>query len=530
VTASSEDIDQILILSGAVPLGVEDGHTVSISGDMQYSKGQLSLSSATGSFDEQPLEGMLQARITPALELSGSLKVQSASLPFLVGFASGIRPGILDSGWSDTAFTTALPPGTSFDLTLEAASLELGAPIPAEKARLRLALRENVLNVDLAEAEFAAGTLKGGFVATLRDGEAEVSVSGGLQGAELQPLVWEQRGLPAASGKIDLSLDASGRGRSVAGIISTLAGGGSFSVDQGRLNAVNGEALATVMAAAEGEDQPDAEAARETFARLFDAGTLEFGRAAGSFSISGGVLTIPTVSLSGGSTAVLAEGDLDLNSLTLRSDWTVRANRTEEDNAAAAFVEVRFSGPIAEPERRIDVGPLLNLLNARFQQAQLDKIEEAERRNAEMERQRAEAERRAEEARRDLEALSAEPGVPIPGSSMSPAQDPTSQTTPFSTSPDAAATPVAPTEATPAPAAPSPTGSPLAPALVDPSAVEIGPDLPPPEDAAPIDLVPQPPARPRRTRVIPAPAPPPPPPPPQSEYRTLPNGTIVKIR
>jgi hypothetical protein len=535
VTASSDDIDQMLILAGTAPLGLEEGHAVSISGDMQYTKGQLSLSSGKGTLDEEPVEGTLQARISPALELSGSLKVPSASLPVLIGFASGIRPGILDAGWSDAALTTPLPPGTALDLTLETSSLELGAPMPAQDAKLRLTLQEGVLNLDLAGAEFAAGVLKGSFAATLRDGEAEVSLSGGLRGAELQPLVWEQRGLPAASGKIDLSLDASGRGRSVAGIISTLAGGGSFSVDKGRLNAVNGEALAAVMEGAEGEDQPDAEVARETFARLFDAGTLEFDRAAGTFSIAYGVVTIPKVSLSGGATGILAEGSLDLNNLTVASDWTVRTSGVDQDEAVAPSVDMRFSGPIAQPDRRIDVTPLLDLLNARFQQAQLDKIEEAERRNAEIaERERAEVERRATEARRDLEGLLGIPGVPAPGSSLPPAEDPIAEpsTTPSSTTTGSTIPgTVTPAEVTPPPAVADPAASNAAPAILDPSAIEIGPDLPPPESSEPIDLVPERTARPRRTRVVPVPAPAPAPPaPPPVEYRTLPNGTIVKIR
>jgi hypothetical protein len=321
----------------------------------------------------------------------------------------------------------------------------------------------------------------------------------------------------------------------VAGIISTLAGGGSFSVDKGRLNAVNGEALAAVMEGAEGEDQPDAEVARETFARLFDAGTLEFDRAAGTFSIAYGVVTIPKVSLSGGATGILAEGSLDLNNLTVASDWTVRTSGVDQDEAVAPSVDMRFSGPIAQPDRRIDVTPLLDLLNARFQQAQLDKIEEAERRNAEIaERERAEVERRATEARRDLEGLLGIPGVPAPGSSLPPAEDPIAEpsTTPSSTTTGSTIPgTVTPAEVTPPPAVADPAASNAAPAILDPSAIEIGPDLPPPESSEPIDLVPERTARPRRTRVVPVPAPAPAPPaPPPVEYRTLPNGTIVKIR
>jgi hypothetical protein len=431
--------------------------------------------------------------------LSGSVSVESASLPFLAGFVRGIEPGISEGGWSEKAFSTTLPTGTAIDLTLDAKALDLGAAIPAEQAKLHVSLADNRLNIDLTDSRFAGGSLKGGLAAILGDGDADVTLRAGLQGVELQAFVWDQAGLPAASGKLDLSFDATGRGRSMAGIVATLSGNGSFQIDDGRLNSMNGEALVSVMAAAEGEEQPGEEQARETFARLFDAGALEFGHAAGSFLIADGVLTIPIVSLAGGATTILAEGSVDLNSLTLGSDWTVRS--TGEGEGEPPSVRVKFSGPIAAPERRVDVSPLLNMLQARFTQVQLDRIQAAEQRNAEtdrriadLERQRAENARQNAADRRDLEAPASRP---------------------------APAAPAAPVQASP---------------IFDPAMIEIGPDLPPPETAAPIELVPQPQTTPRRQRRVQQATPPPavlPPPPEQSfesDYRTLPNGTIVKIR
>lgn len=492
VTATSADVDPLLLLSGIALPGVGEGHAASASGRLEYSGGNISLGLTEGSFGGQPVAGALQARIAPNLELSGELTIDSASLPFLAGFASGIQPGVAEGRWTDKALTPSLPPGTAIDLTLNAATLDLGAPIPARQAKLRLFLDGPLLNLDLDEAEFAAGTLKGALAANFHDGEAEVTLRGALQGGELQAFVWDQAGLPAASGKLDVSIDATGRGRSMAGIVSTLSGSGSLSIDEGRLNSMNGEALPAVMAAAEEEDQPDEQKARETFAQLFDAGALEFGRAVGTFSIADGVVEIPTVSMSGGTTTILAEGHLDLNSLTLGSDWVIRTSGSGDGEQPT--VQMKFSGPIVEPQRRIDVTPLLNLLQARFTQIQLDKIQDAEQRNAETERRLAEMERQQSETRR--QAAADQRDLETPAVPPRPAS----------------------------PASPTPT--------FDPAMIEIGPDLPPPETAAPIELVPQQPTT-RRTRRVTPPAVPPPPGPRESfesEYRTLPNGTIVKIR
>ena len=113
-----------------------------------------------------------------------------------------------------------------------------------------------------------------------------MSLRGGLTGGELQALVWEQAGLPVASGKLDLSFDVTGRGRSMAGVVATLAGSGSFSIDDGRLNALERDGAHGGDGGRRGREEPDETQARETFAQLFGSGALAFGRAAGSFSIS----------------------------------------------------------------------------------------------------------------------------------------------------------------------------------------------------------------------------------------------------
>src|SRR6185503_1325791 len=185
-------------------------------------------------------------------------------------------------------------------------------------------------------------------------------------------------------------------------------------------------------------------------------------------------------------------------------------------------------------ERAVNLDPLLNQMSSRFRQRQLDQIEEGEARA----RQRLEDARRLAAERRDRDAFTglsvpaptAAPPTPAPAAVMTPAPQP--------------ARPIIPAPMALSPELP-PAPPPFSPALLDPrplagtdtSAVEVGPDLPPPAAQSPAEPPPEPATR-RRARK-PAPVSPPPilvPPPPsaadtyESEYRTLPNGTIVKIR
>ena len=121
------------------------------------------------------------------------------------------------------------------------------------------------------------------------------------------------------------------------------------------------------------DKEPDETVARETFASQFGAAAFPFGQAAGSFSVADGVINVPTVSLAAGATTVMADGTLDLNSLALASDWSLRGNAPEGSEEPQPFVRVLFSGPVAEPERRVDLNPLLEVLRARYLQRQLDR-------------------------------------------------------------------------------------------------------------------------------------------------------------
>ncbi len=248
--AKSKNIDPALLLAGIAVPGVGEGHAASASGHLDYAGGTLNLTLDEGTFNGKPAGGVLAATFAPELKLSGELSLAAVSVPVLAGFAVGTVPGLEQSGWSDSPFAAALPDTIALDLTLNAASLDLGAPIAATDAKLAFQLSRGKLQLDLDSAKFAGGALKGALIATIGDGQADLTLRGGLQGATLGELIWDRSGLPVASGTLDVSFDTVGRGRSMAGVVATLAGSGSFSVTDGRINELNPEALTTVMAAA----------------------------------------------------------------------------------------------------------------------------------------------------------------------------------------------------------------------------------------------------------------------------------------
>ena len=165
-----------------------------------------SLALEEASFAGQPVGGALKATLAPSIELSGALDLEAASLPFLVSLAAGTEPDVGDAaGATRLSPPPCRPAPRSISRSTPRRSTS-ARRMPATDAKLDFSLSGGVLSSTLTKPAFAGGTLKGALRATLHEGEADMSLRGGLTGGDLQALTWEQAGLPAASGKLDCLL------------------------------------------------------------------------------------------------------------------------------------------------------------------------------------------------------------------------------------------------------------------------------------------------------------------------------------
>ena len=187
----------------------------------------------------------LQARFAPDIELSGALDlaVRVAAVPCRARRRDRARrrgrragrtrpsPPPCRRTWRSTS------PSTPRRST---SALPCRRPMRSSISRSPAAC----CNLDLVEAGFAGGTSEGRARrhAPRRRGGG-VAPRRARRAATCRRSSGKSAGLPAASGKLDLSFEATGRGRSMSGIVSTLGGSGSFSIDEGRLNALNADAL-----------------------------------------------------------------------------------------------------------------------------------------------------------------------------------------------------------------------------------------------------------------------------------------------
>ena len=398
---ASEDIDPALLLAGMTLPEIGVGHAVSAAGDVRAGPEGLELDLTRATFQGEPVRGSVTAMWRDGLQLGGELQLTRASLPGMLGFAAGIEPGYGEEGWVDEPFVYALPDRLAIDVRLTAEELAIGLPLAVRNAAFALQAGHGVIEVDMAEGDLAGGGLSGTLSARFGEQGLNVGLRASLDGANLEEVAWTDEGRAVATGRLSTTFDVTSQARSMAGLISTLAGSGSFALADASLRSVNPLAFDAVIRAADAGLPLERESVGAAFSSHLDAGRLDIGDVSGSFDVSSGVLRVPTVSVQAGTTKVLAGATLDLNNLLLKSDWSINtAPVADQVNGSEPQVGLVFEGPLRSPERRLDVMPLLGFLNIRAIEREVDRVEQLQAEIAEQERQAQELRARQEEAER----------------------------------------------------------------------------------------------------------------------------------
>lgn len=445
LSLASPDVGPILALSGNVLADVLASTPVDLSAQLAARGPRFTVDQLAGTVDGGPVSGDLALDFTPAVPaLSGHLSLRAASLAGLGELALG--PGTLEppivggSRWPEAPFGPAPLDGLDTDLALSIGRLDLGAGLVADGLTLSLRASASGIGYDGVAARLAGGTLTGNLVVK-RDLEGSAAVTGSLklEGADAGALVWRDGDRPVVTGTASLDVEGSAGGRTVAGLVASLTGGGSFTVADGRIRSMNPNAFGAVIRAADaGKDLAD-DKILEIFTATVDAGDLPFRRIDGTFTLAGGTLRAPSIRIESPAAVITGTATVDLPHHSLSSDWTLTADSIERSaGSPPPQVALLFRGDLSAPVRKIDVAAFSNFLGIRSFERETQRVlvmqadilerellsrsvlrgkEESERRRradaaAEAARQAAEAARAAAAAKAAEAARTARPPAP----------------------------------------------------------------------------------------------------------------------
>jgi large subunit ribosomal protein L24 len=348
---------------------------VSLTTRLAFAGNKVTLDDLSGNVADSPLRGKLALTLATPRTISGEIDSNSLQVGALVAAAIGMPEGGAMWNWPGDPFTRSLPAEIAGTIDLRAMRAMLTPNLSAREVRVRLRLGKGEMALDDISATVAGGDLKGrlafkdapeGLVTQAQFSLANADVTAFLPNATRPPL----------TGKLALTAELEGAGRSPQALIGSLHGSGKFTLSGGQISGLDPRVFAAVTRSVD-HGLPVETARIESLAgNALSSGQLAIRQAEGDLAISAGQIRLANAKANGAGADVSIAGALDLTIGTIDT----RLVLTGEEQAAGARPDVFLAlrGPLSAPERSVDVSALTSWLTLRAIERQSKKLEEIE--------------------------------------------------------------------------------------------------------------------------------------------------------
>ena len=408
--AESADLATLALLTGRVLPIIAGSVPASLTATIDGNAAELRLEDLSGSVAGVALRGGgavdLKADIP---RFKGNLTLDEVDLRFLTELAFGADTWTSQAGgeaiWPSGPFGAPLLGFVSADVTVAAKRMWLTDKLSLDGTTFRLDVTPNGLALDDVAGRLMSG--KAGAALQIKrsdEGEAVLSANVKVTDGDLTEIVWRDGDQPRATGRFDLAVDLNSTGRSIASMVSALAGGGTLTIKNGRIEGIDPDAFNTVTGAVDNELPLEEIPVRQAFEKRFFQGGLEFTSVETVLSVASGTVRARNMTLAADTVRALGSAALDLNNFSFESDWTIGAGTAAESVAGATpQVVLRFDGAVDDPAVAVDIAPFLSYLTLRAYEKEVDRVEALQAEIIERDRLTREL-RRLREAKRRREA------------------------------------------------------------------------------------------------------------------------------
>ncbi|NGO54955.1 AsmA-like C-terminal region-containing protein [Allomesorhizobium camelthorni] len=406
----SADLEPWLMTGGISLPGMGLGMPVALAAEADYADGLLVLAGLNGTANENAVSGDVNAEISEGVpHLTGALALDALDLEpaaaMLLG-ESALAPEA-EGGWPSVPFQPKSAAPFTAEMDISAGTLSAGAAASAYDTTMTFRLDAEGMRVSDLKGKLFGGDLAGLLELKNNGGTGLFSGQLSLTGADLETA------LPDAglSGAGDFSTALSASGKSVGGMVAALSGSGTAALKELTIAGLNSQAFPAFIARADTIGR-DIDAARTAgFAPEIAAGGDFSAKGAEiAFTVAGGVLRAPPVSLENQDATVTADVRADLNTREVAVEGTI-AYKPGDEALAGSEPSLRFhlQGRPSEAERVFDSEPLAQFLTQRALEREQARVEAMQAELLEKQRLRrevryyaalqAERERAAEQAR-----------------------------------------------------------------------------------------------------------------------------------
>lgn len=386
IALSSADIDPILMMAGLALPGTGLGTPLRLEGRLTLDEGAAQLDISSAALAGSDVTGAVAVgRDADAWRVDGTLGLDRIDVNWLAALELGapIEAGaaaVEGSVWDAEAFGSPVVPPLRGELEVSVAHLfASGSDVAIDDGALLLHFQPDALAVELVEGSAFGTSVGGTFSVRNSSGDAALSGSFAMSGADLGTMVWRDGDAPVAEGVVDLALDFETTGRSVAGLWSNLAGGGTLEFRDATVRGIDGGVFREIIDASDAGSEFAEEDLEAKVTEAFAGGAMPVERASATFTMIGGMLEAANVAVDLDDYEATGGVSIDLNTMTI--DGLLQISLADPEAlvvGAPPELDVGFTGPLAGPSRIIDVGALLAYLNLRTLDREVKLLEDAQ--------------------------------------------------------------------------------------------------------------------------------------------------------
>ncbi|TIS55149.1 AsmA family protein [Mesorhizobium sp.] len=375
VSLDAADIEPWLMTTGVGLPGMGTGTSASLAADADFGSGLLVLNGLSGAVNEAAVSGDVNIDVKDGLpHLAGALALDELDLdPMAVALLGDQSFLATNKNWPTAPFSQKSSLPFTADLDLTTAALAAGPFATAYDAMLTLKLDQEGIHVSDIKAKLLGGALSGLFELKNNEGTGLFSGQMKLSGADLATVLPG----PGMSGSGDFSMALSTSGKSVDAMVAALSGSGTAALKGLTIAGVNPDAFGALIAKADAIGR-DIDAAKTAgFAPQIAAdGSFSTQDTDLAFTVAGGTLRAPPITLENPAATLSADISADLNASTVAAKGSI-TYRPGDEALVGSEPTVNFSvdGPFGATKREFDSEPLAQFLTQRALEKEQQRVE-----------------------------------------------------------------------------------------------------------------------------------------------------------
>jgi AsmA-like protein len=345
----------------------------------------LSLTDLSLTAGKSSVRGQLDLKLVHPLRVSGSMSADDVDATAVATALLGLpgAPPSSNQSWSQAPVGAGAFGALDGDVTVTVARAALTPSLVARELKGVVRFQPAEIAFRDIGASLAGGRLGGEL--TFRRDAAGLAGQGHVELSGARASSFVASGKSALDGLLTVKLQGEGAGLSPDGLIGSFHGSGTVAIAQAQFAGIDAAAFDAAVRAADQGAAVDAAAVRAAVSAVTENGKLSLPNGAAEVTIAGGQVRLASATLRAPGGAELAlDGVIDLNKATVDTRMTLSV-----PPMASALIATRpelavtVKGPLAAPERQLDLSALMGWLALRGAERQTRRLEslEANRRN-----------------------------------------------------------------------------------------------------------------------------------------------------